>query len=413
MGISQLRELRVRFVGGTFNETFTNAASATWNTTNSNKVRFVAFDDSGLSQEGIEDETLETRLYRKRPNHPGLRKGSIKVDTYVDGAPSDTTHGVIGTFFEVAMGGIVGPTNARTGTIVAGSSTTNFNLEAANTFVVVGQGLKIGAKGDSRGNGEIKICTRIAANGGDFYPACQGAPTAGDTVAFCTTAYLDEDTAQNYVDTLAIGDDSADQRQTVGGAVTFGIEGLAAGELPKASFEITAADHQYVEASGDRASFDHNASAAGSDPAHDRAIGLIHIGDSLATARTSRKGAGVTITPNLTVIEHPEPGGVNGIGAYERGPGVPEVEVSLLHDQDMPGLAQDYNSGTAKSVILQYGHATGKAFAVEFPDCYVADLPTRDEEEGLTVSKVKFRANEDFTAGSTDLNRSAMRIHRC
>ena len=413
MGISTLREVRARFTDGTMSTAFVNAASATWVTTAATKVRPIAVDDSGLTQEGIEDETLETRMYRKRPNHPGLRKGSAKIDMYVDGAPSNTDMGFVGSMFQVAMGGIVGPTNARTSTFAAGSSTTNFNVDSANTYVVVGQGLKVGVKGDTRGNGEIKICTKIAADGGDLYPACQGAPTSGDPVAFCTTAFLDEDTAQNYVDLLLIGDDAADQRQTIGGAVTFGIEGIAPGELPKVSWDVQSADHQYVEAAGDRASFDHNAAAAGSDPAHDRAIGLVHVGDSLATARTSRKAAGITVSPNLVVLEHPEPGGVNGIGAYERAPGVPEIEMSLLHDQDMPGLANDYNAGTAKSVIAQFGHHTGATFAVEFPNCYVKDLPMRDEEDGLTVSKVAFRANEDFTAGSTDLNRSAMRIHRC
>lgn len=412
MGISSLRELRLRFLDATFSETFTNAASTTWNTDNSHKIRTVSIDDSGLSQEGIEDETLETRMYRKRANHPGLRKGTLKFDMYVDGAPSGTGQGVVGGLFEVAMGAVVNPTNARSSTVNGTSTTTNIQLVSADTYCEPGQAVLIGAKGDGKGGGEVKIVTAVSALGASYYPACAGIPVTGDTVVFSSTAFLDEDAAQNYVDSLLIGDDSADQRQTVGGATTFSLEGLAAGELPKASFEITAADHQYVEASGDRAAFNHDAAAAGSNPAHDRAIGLTHLGDAQATARTSRKVAGITITPNLVVLEHPEPGGVNGIGAYERAPGVPEIEMSLLHDQDMPGLAQDYNTGTAKSCILQYGHAATKTFAVDFPNCYVADLPTRDDEDGLTVSKIKLRANEDYSAGNTDLNRSAMRIHR-
>ena len=86
--------------------------------------------------------------------------------------------------------------------------------------------------------------------------------------------------------------------------------------------------------------------------------------------------------------------------------------MSLLFDQDMPGLSQDFNAGTAKSAIVQFGYHPAGTFAVEMQRCFLADLPMRDDLDGLTVSKIKIRADEDYSVGNTDLNRSALRIHR-
>jgi hypothetical protein len=331
---------------------------------------------------------------------------------YADGAPATIDAGDVGEHLEAAVGGIQNPTNARSSVAIAGSSTTNFNLTAANTYCVPGMAALIGVKGDKRGGGEVKLIDSVATDGITFYPAAQAAVEAGDPIVFSTTTYLDEDATQKYLDTLVIGDDSQDQKQTVGGALIFEVEGTAAGELPMIAFTSSVADHQFVEDSDDRAVFDHAAAAGGNDPAHDRAIGLIHIGDAQATARTSRKVADVSITPNLELISQPCPGGVNGVGGWVKGGGVPEAEMSILYDQDMPGLAQDFNSGTAKTVIAQFGHDATRCIAFAMPYCYLSDLPVREDADGLTAVKVKFRADEDYDSGNTDLNRAALAIHQ-
>jgi len=411
MGISSLRELRVK-IGTTFNTSFTNAAATDWNTDNSTKIRATEIDTTGLVQEGLEDETVQARKYAKKSPHPGLRKGSVKFTMYADGAPSGVTAGGLGNLLEAAMGGIQNPTNARSTTAAASVSSTNISINSADTYAVAGQAVLVGTKGDGRGGGEVKIIDEVGVNFVSVWPACAGTPLLGDSIVFSTTAYLDDDSAKNYVDGLIIGDDSADQRQWIGGSPVFTVEGTAPGELPTVSFDFTVGDHQYVEASGDRASFDHAAAVTGGDPAHERAIGLVHIGDSLATARTSRQVGDISISPSLELFEKPEPGGVNGVGGHERAPAVPEMEMSLLFDQDMPGLSQDFNAGTAKSAIVQFGYHPAGTFAVEMQRCFLADLPRRDDLDGLTVSKIKIRADEDYSVGNTDLNRSALRIHR-
>ena len=86
--------------------------------------------------------------------------------------------------------------------------------------------------------------------------------------------------------------------------------------------------------------------------------------------------------------------------------------MSILYDQDMPGLAQDFNSGTAKTVIAQFGHDATRCIAFAMPYCYLSDLPVREDADGLTAVKVKFRADEDYDSGNTDLNRAALAIHQ-
>ncbi len=407
-----LRQFRYR-TANPFSSTFTNAAADYWNTDNSVALRVVAFDDSGLAQEGIPDETLQTRLYGHSPSVPGLRKGALTVSTYMEGAQSDLTVNPVATVLSKMLGAVQSPTNARSTTIGASSTTTNVTVDAASTYVVRGQAALIGVKGDARGMGEVRPIVNVGTGWIELGIATNAAPTSGDAIVFSTTVYATESTLKGadreYFETLTIGKATADQRQTVGGSGTFQVTGLGPGELPKVDIELSAADHRWVP-SLSRTSFDHSVTPSGNAPAFDRSIGLFHLGDNGSTTRTCIKAGDFTFNPQITLEEDPGPCGVNGITGHTDTGGVPTLEATLLLDEDMDGLATDYGAGTAKYAILQLGHTAQKCAAIEFQKCYLKDLPITAQINNLSGVKVVLEADEAYDS-SSEVAGSCEKIH--
>jgi hypothetical protein len=405
-----LRELRF-LVGTTFNTTFTNAASLSWNAVDAtaHKVRVTEYDDSGLVQEGIEDETLQTRMHAKPAAVEGLRKGTLKISTYAGAAYSNLAVPPEMNIVRAMMGGLQLTTNARSSTISTGSTTTNINVTSADTYVVAGQMCLVGVKGDGRGGGECLPINSVGTNFVETAVACAVAPNTGDAITFSDTAYLDEDAAQQYIDTLGIGHATADQRQTIGGTGTFTVTGMGPGELPKLEIELLVADHQYV-AIGDRSSLTPGTGPQSGGVPYERGIGRVHIGDYNDSTRTARKcGSLVFSSAGVVNEEQPSPSGVNGLDGWQHMPGVPTVECTLLFDEDF-GLIADWEGQTAKTVIFQLGHLAAGCVAIELPYALLDALPVPEALNNLSGLKLMMHGTEDYVA-SNDLRSSPVRIH--
>lgn len=408
---NSIREFRYKATTD-FNTTFLNAANGSWDVGGAVvKLRIVGFDDSGLVREGLPNETMQTRIYGKPAPIPGLRKGSLKVSTYLGGAESDTTACPEATLVSKFMGGIINPSNTRAAVVEAGTmSARNVVLGSANTYVSVGMAALVGVKGDSRGNGEVKIVSSVDAGGITFATVCSGTPAAGDALVFGTTCYLDPTATQEYIDTLSIGHATADQRQTIGGSGTFGISGTGIGELPKLDVELMVADHRYVPAN-ERSALDQVNTGSGNTPPFERGIGMLQIyDDDTTTTRQVFKGGEISFTPGLAVEAHPDLSGVNGVGGWQKMPGAATMEATLLFDEDMPGLVTNFENETSKAVVLQYGHTATKCVAIDMQKCHLTDLPVPKAINNLSGVAVKLEAGDDYSA-TGELASSAFRIH--
>lgn len=407
---NSIRELRIK-VGTTHRTTFENGAASVWNAVDdtATKLRVIAFDDSGLTQEGISDDTMQTRMHAKDASIAGLRKGDLKFTIYAGAAYSNLAVPPELNIVRASMGGLQSATNARSTTVGAGSTTVNVTVGSASTYVVAGQAALIGVKGDGRGGGEAKPINAVASGSIGLAIACAGAPEEGDAIVFSDTAYLDEDATQQYMDTYAIGHATADHRQTIGGAATYAISGMAPGELPKIEITLMVTDHQYITAAGDKSTLTHATTPRGSDPPYDKGIGLVHVGDYGDSTRTIRKCGNLTFAPGVAYEEIPAPHGVNGVGGFQHMPGVPTAECTLLMDEDA-GLIADFTSQTAKSLLFQLGHTAAGCCAIEIPKAYIDALPVPDSVGNLKGLKITIHGTEDFVA-SNDLRSSAVRIH--
>jgi|2_EtaG_2_1085320.scaffolds.fasta_scaffold00983_10 hypothetical protein len=403
---SALRELRYRS-SSALKTSFQNAAAAYWNTDNAEKLEITAYDASGLVQEGLEDITLQTRKHSKGSPTVGLAKGSLKFSTYLQGADSGIDIGPGSQLLNVLMGNLQATATARTATVGANSTTTNINITGVNGYVVAGQAALCGVRNDGKGMGEVKPINAVGTDWIGLSIATNAALASGDTVAFSDTAYFDEDQAQEYLEVTSIGHATADQRQAHGAGI-FALT-MGQGERPSIDVDVAVADHRHVPTL-ERSSFTSGTNPSGNDPAFSGAIGLIHIGDHGDSTRTQRMGGDITFDPGLVLQEKMDPAGPSGVGEYVKMPSVPSLELSLYYDEDMDGLASDYNSATAKTALIQMGHVQGKCVAIELPKCYLDNLPDDGDLNGLMAVKVTLHGDEDFIDGS-DIRSAAGRIH--
>lgn len=408
---ASIREFRFK-VTSTHRTTHQNAAASSgWNIHDADvqKLKIVGYDDSGLVQEGIPSEEIRTRMHDQPAPTPGLRKGNLKVTAYFAGAFSNTDIDPESNILACALGGIAIPTTNRSSVAVSGVSTVNTEITGVGSIVVAGQAALEGVKGDARGGGEVKPINGVSTDHYQKSIASAGSLSAGDAVVYSTTIYPDEDAAQTYMDTYAIGHATADHFQTIGGVPAVAFSGLGVGEIPKMDLDIPVSDHKRV-ASGDRGSMNHASPTVGGLPAFDKGIGLCHIGDYNSSTRTSYKCGDFAFTPGVSHEEQPQPGGINGVGGRQHMPGVPTFEITVLMDED-DGLIADFENQTAKTILLQFGHTATRCVAFEIPKAYLDARPAPATLGNLRGYRLKFHGTEDFTA-SNDLRSAAFRIHK-
>ncbi len=418
-----IKELRIK-LGTTARTTFENAAVGSWDQTNTSpeviKLKALAYDPSGLSHDGIKDTTLQQRFYSSPPAIPGLRTGKVKFTTYMPAANGALTASPEVNILGALWGGVALPTNAR-GTTVSGTSpsTVNVSITSASTYAVAGQAALIGTRGDGRGNGRVYPINAVASGSIGLALATTAAPTTGDVVVFSSTCYPQENVTQTYIDTLAIGTQpggvptaSADQIQTIGGAGTVKMTSLGVGDLPKMEIELDVMDWQYANV-GSRASISPHATSKGGNPPFEKGTGMFHIGDTSTSVQALLKAGDFSFTDGITYAPVPGFNGINAKEAFQKIPGEAKLECTVLVDEDMLGLLDDFqhpNGMTAKRIVLQMGHTNTKCCALELPKAYLDAAPIPTALGNLQGVKLKIHA-EEFSETNNNLVDAAWKLH--
>jgi len=401
-----LRELRV-ISTTTFNSNHSNAAASPWTT--APKLDVVDYDAGGLAQDGLPDDTLKTRLYEQGAPTPGLSRGTIKISTRSLGAYANIDPHLAAVMMNAAFGGVQSPGTNRNVACGASASTTAIPFTNANTETVPGMALLIGRKGDTRGCGEVKPIVSCNATHAVLGIPCNAAPSSGDPIVISTTCFLNEDAPQSYLETLAIGKATADQRQTIGGAPTVKFSALGTSERPKMEIDLAVADHQTVPTAA-RASLQHATAPRRTLPAFSKGIGLLQFGDYNTATRAPMKYSDLSHDPGIAYAEVPGPGGVNGIEGWQKVKSVPTMEFTLLYDEDMPGLETDFLNLQGKAVVAQFGHEMGKTFAIELAKAFQRAMPTDKPSGPLSGVFVSLHGTDDYNATS-NIRSSAVRYH--
>jgi len=332
---------------------------------------------------------------------------------YADGAYANIATTPSADLMSAAVGAVASPTVARTNTLEASASHSTVNIICVGAGTVAQNGMAVlcGKRNDGRGNGELKVMNHVSTDAIGLAQALNAPMAVSDVIVYSTTTYLDEDATQQYVDHVAVGKGTADQRQSIGGAAMLtGITAMAPGETPKLDLEVFPSDHQWVPSTGSqRTTMSKGTAPQGQNPSQG-GIGMCHIGDYGTSTRTVVKCADLTVTPNVSHEAAPEFTGPNGIGGWCKIPGVVTGEATLLIDEDF-GLVADWEAKTEKTIIFQMGHTPGRTFGVEYVKCTLDALPQRVAVGNLTGMKITFHGDEAYVSGSAILS-SSLRIHQ-
>jgi hypothetical protein len=430
-----IRELRTRN-GTTFHTGWLTGASdgradaddATEWESNADKQRITEWDASGLVHLSEPDATLEDQLWKHRHNIPTLQNGNVAFKAYLEGANADGaapgTSNEVAKLMSYVMGGIENPATLRLDALDGGPHTTTQILSTgSDTNSKPGMAVLVGTRNDGKANAEARVIASEAANTANLNMALPVLPVDTDQLIYSTTVYM-HDTTQSYVDMLAIGRDASDQLQTLGCIGPFTLEALNAGEVPMAAFDWQCGIWQEVPTA--QRDVLTPATAPANDlnqPAINRAQGGFFLADQGAgVARATAKLASLSIDPGVTFTPIPDPNGVNGICGFQRTPGPPTAEFTVILEGGAVPLNDLYDdfiaavtgAGQQKMVMFQFGHTVSRTVMIDFQRFVFDGTPVREDADGLaavTLTGHGLTADADMTIADTALANSPMRIH--
>ncbi len=402
--------------GGTFPTGFTAANDAAWAAGTANKLRIHDLDLSELKLASIPDNSLQTGFHGRSAPIVTLSGGAetmaIKFKQWLPGGSSTQSAEDVATLMGLVMGGITSPATAISDLAEALSSTTNIVANAHGQ--VAGQAVLVGALGDGYADGKPAIIKTANANDYDLMMALPGIPQVGDVVKHGHSLWVKE-TDQSYQSFLFIGayagSGAADQPvllNVIGCSGTLAFGGLAPGEMPWVEYTYNIADWR-VEPYATTSAFSHTQAVLGDDPAGDRGIGAMTIGDTASTTRTTVQGGDVEFNLNMELVPILDPQGLNGIGGWKkvRGDQGPTMACTAYWG-DMPGRRNDFTGGTAKQLLFACGHATEATVVFAMNQAkYIEDPAPPMEYQRMLGERLVFEGDK---GDATDLSTDAYRL---
>lgn len=399
-----IQEFRIAPVT-TVNTAHTNAATAAWTTSNATvlKLRVLEVKKDGLTEPGIQDATLQTRLTGAPAPFKGLQTGSIGLTTYLGSGPtSGVTADTYATIAGRVMGTIASPTTKKWFYVGTGSNASNIVCNAGTECGLLnGMGVLIG--------GEARIACNVQPTYITLNMALSSAPANLTNAIAAHSAHFEEAATQYYFDWLAIGKSTADQRQGLAAQTGLKLSGLAPGEAPKMELDLMTTHWRWCP-SNSRASLAH-ATPSGNDPPTGCQYGGFLMADAGAqAARAAIRAAQFSVDAGIKWSALADPNGNNALGGWLRDPTRPLMEFIVAYDQDMPGLFDDFEAKTAKQVLLQLGTAAGKTVAIYFPRFFLDAAPVEASLNNEAGLKIVGHGDDNYQSGF-ELYSSSMSIH--
>ncbi len=129
-----------------------------------------------------EDGSAQARLAIQAPGHKGPRRCRVKFKTYWMGHISDPTGALTETWQQQLLGdGLGGNSVSEVGGTVSGGATAT-SIPFAAATVLRGGAIRLGSKGDGRGDGQIVINGATTATPLTLLTAAPGVPNAADVL---------------------------------------------------------------------------------------------------------------------------------------------------------------------------------------------------------------------------------------
>ena len=393
-----------------------NAMSPTSNTY-ATRIPCIGPPTVTLDQDRIRDGGIQSRSNEEAIGHIGVRSATLEFTTYWGGHQSTAAGALTETpLNQLFWYGLGGHNVGSVGTTVSGaaSTTTQVNGTDLTTFVNGGL-LRVGVKGDGRGDGAaspINAVTDATPDNATLLVALPAAPTtAGDVIYAMQLAYPDESTLTSLQSLrFMVGHTtSGAQFHLMGCQLQSMAFDLTPGDLPKVTLSYRAAYWDRGTATiptGTSLSDNVCAPIAG---------GSFTIQDYGTTTRTQTSAANIRFTVDMGL----EPiTTVNATGTYGNITGWVRTKSQAMLSMDVPwsqtsqaGADEwDGTSNLTKHVLFQSNHTNGRSVGFYLPRCRIAgkrpsQVVNANNQNYMTINLM---AVDDTT--STELQKSNFRL---
>lgn len=366
----------------------------------------------GLDQEMLEPSRVVQYLNEITRGIPGPQGGSFQFSVYMAGHGSTTSGATAATVLGNLLGWVLGANGvtAANGTTAGnGSTTTNIVTAASGTFSAGGL-IRVGAKQDTRCDGQWNIVDSHVLTNLLCEFANAGTPNNGDVVYSAENVYLVESTCAVTPKRFLIK--TADTQWIAHGCFpqAISITGTNPGEVAKATITVGVSKFEPVSTT-----FPDTTSVTTDTPAP-IAAGTVLFGDygdttrnALATLRSC------AIEINLGISPLP------GLGNYvdqkwagaKRQPTT--VKVTLTVDAAGPSASPtyytDWNTNAWKQLLIGFQVAAGQAWAIALPRCaYAGKRPTQVAGDDLNRVTFTVKGGTDTPESSSELALSALKL---
>ena len=348
------------------------------------------------------------------------KSSTLALTTYLagTGAPQDgnnawSTTWALGRLLAALMGAAYqGTPQAAATAVTAGSTTTSVNVTAGHGNTLGAPGGAYAVRIQSTGLYEAREILSVTANAVVPKVAHSAAPVTGEPIIWATTFGLTNNLA-GFLSTLQFiieGAESGDEYVGLGMQGTMSID-ITQGQIAKLSAQLTGAS--WVRSSASLAA----ATITDFSPIAHMTSELI-LGTGTITASQTRNvvsHSSSTWTPGLAnlPVTSPEGPASSGIIGWKRARGRAITgQVQVYDDTATNWITADTNR-TDLSLFQQVGMTTSGIVLLSAPTVQLSVVPPRTPANDLYGFLVSWagRNDEAIAAPSTDVQRSAFRIH--
>ena len=403
--------------------TFTDADDNEWSpattSTGCEKLYTAALvDTSGLEDPRVPNVSVRQRLRGRAGGHRTVQRGSFQLSLWLNCTSS--TVGVVKLLNKV-YGALVTPGTVTDALDSSGTHTVQrLYASGIESIAAIGTAIKVGVKGDTRGDGQVRIVTATGTDYVDLSQDLPAAPADADVITYSHTIYPVESAATETLEFLILGEDENDQFNCIGCGVTaveIASLNVGDGELPIITFTIEPGRFRN-EPDGSKATLNTTTAATGADPISDEGIALFTLADHgasfLGETYTQFCGGKIDVKPNLVHARIPCPTGVNGVGGWRRVAGEAMFSFDALFgegtEDPMETLTADFTANTAKQMLYQVGASDDNCVAIDLQRTYLDKRPTSVDADPFKAVHLEGHADEGATT-TNDLTRADHRLH--
>jgi len=375
-----------------------------------------AVDVSGLQQAKLDTMRVVQLAQGAEAQVTGFQGGSFKTKLWLPGHGSTTSGATSATSIPTLLAYALAQGSGATppaGTTLTGGTATAPTTTASATFTA-GQLCRIGANGDSRGNGQFYAVTSHVTTTLNLKTGMSGAPSNGDVLYSAETIYISELPSTTSITGLRFTAMSANLQYNMHGcwakSISFGIP--VNGELPFVEIEWGVSRWTYGNAT-----FPTTTTPENFAPAPGGGAGASFFFNTYGTAtratRSIRANTNAAINValnNIPIIGVGSVGTTQAIVGCQRGP----AKITFEWTEDAPTVTTspqlETDFETISHGLLTLSNTAGTAMGLYMPKMIpTGSKPVQFNDGGINRIKHTYQCAADETQ-TTNLLASALRI---